>query len=151
MVFDSPLGDIEKLEKDLWEAADQLRANSKLTSSEYCMPVLGVIFLRHAQSRRGPAQGRRLLPPADRLAPEPLPGRRTGARARAGQGGGRQGDRAADWSLTPGRYVGVAPPETDGDFDFEQAMRDIHVELASLNDEAAALAKRIQENFEEIL
>jgi type I restriction enzyme M protein len=51
MVADSPLGDIEKLEKDLWEAADQLRANSKLTSSEYCMPVLGVIFLRHAANR----------------------------------------------------------------------------------------------------
>ena len=39
------------LERDLWEAADQLRANSKLTSSEYCMPVLGVIFLRHAANR----------------------------------------------------------------------------------------------------
>ncbi len=57
---------------------------------------------------------------------------------------------AADWSLTPGRYVGVAPAETDEDFDFEQAIRDIHVELASLNDEAATLAKRIQENFEEL-
>jgi type I restriction enzyme M protein len=30
------------LEKDLWEAADQLRANSKLTASEYCVPVLGI-------------------------------------------------------------------------------------------------------------
>jgi hypothetical protein len=36
------LRDIEKLEDSLWEAADNLRANSKLTSSEYCMPVLGV-------------------------------------------------------------------------------------------------------------
>src|SRR5438093_10599700 len=43
--------DIEKLEADLWEAADQLRANSKLTSSDYFMPVLGVIFLRHAANR----------------------------------------------------------------------------------------------------
>ena len=39
---------ITKIEGSLWEAADQLRANSNLTSSEYCMPVLGVIFLRHA-------------------------------------------------------------------------------------------------------
>jgi type I restriction enzyme M protein len=31
---------IEQIEASLWEAADQLRANSKLTSSEYCMPVL---------------------------------------------------------------------------------------------------------------
>jgi type I restriction-modification system DNA methylase subunit len=37
-----------QLEADLWEAADQLRTNSKPTLSEYCMPVLGVIFLRHA-------------------------------------------------------------------------------------------------------
>ena len=55
---------------------------------------------------------------------------------------------AADWSLTPGRYVGVAPAEVDDDFDFEQALGDIHVELADLNQEAVALAKRIQKNFE---
>jgi len=42
---------IQKLEKDLWDAADQLRANSKLTASEYSMPVLGLIFLRHADNR----------------------------------------------------------------------------------------------------
>jgi type I restriction enzyme M protein len=42
---------IEKFEADLWEAADNLRANSKLTSSDYFMPVLGVIFLRHAADR----------------------------------------------------------------------------------------------------
>ncbi len=42
---------IEQIEASLWEAADQLRANSKLTSSEYCMPVLGIIFLRHAGNR----------------------------------------------------------------------------------------------------
>jgi type I restriction enzyme M protein len=48
--------DIEKLEKDLWEAADNLRANSKLTSNDYFMPVLGVIFLRHAANRFAVAQ-----------------------------------------------------------------------------------------------
>ena len=57
---------------------------------------------------------------------------------------------AADWSLTPGRYVGVAPPEVDEDFDFEQTLRDIHTELADLNKEAAELAAKIQENFEEL-
>jgi len=56
----------------------------------------------------------------------------------------------ADWSLTPGRYVGVAPPEEDEDFDFEQTIRDIHVELADLNQEAAQFAKTIQANFEEL-
>lgn len=39
---------LRKLEAELWHAADQLRANSKLTASEYSMPVLGLIFLRHA-------------------------------------------------------------------------------------------------------
>jgi type I restriction enzyme M protein len=42
---------LNKLENDLWEAADQLRANSKLTAAEYSMPVLGLIFLRHAYNR----------------------------------------------------------------------------------------------------
>jgi type I restriction enzyme M protein len=55
---------------------------------------------------------------------------------------------ASDWSLTPGRYVGVAPPEVDEDFDFEQSVHDIHVELADLNKEAAELAAKIQETFE---
>ena len=57
---------------------------------------------------------------------------------------------ANDWSLTPGRYVGVAPEEVDEDFDFEETLRTIHVELADLNEEAAKLAKTIQKNFEEL-
>ena len=36
---------IKKLEADLWESADLLRAGSKLTSNQYCMPVLGLLFL----------------------------------------------------------------------------------------------------------
>jgi type I restriction enzyme M protein len=55
---------------------------------------------------------------------------------------------AADWSLTPGRYVGVAPAEEDDDFDFEQTLRDIHTELVELNKEATELAAKIQANFE---
>jgi len=42
---------IRKLEADLWESADLLRAGSKLTSSQYCMPVLALLFLRYAYSR----------------------------------------------------------------------------------------------------
>lgn len=60
----------------------------------------------------------------------------------------RKDIEAADWSLTPGRYVGVAPAEVDEDFDFEQSIKDIHTELADLNKEAAGLAARIQEAFE---
>ena len=42
---------IRKLEAELWESADLLRSGSKLTSNQYCMPVLGLIFLRYAYSR----------------------------------------------------------------------------------------------------
>lgn len=42
---------LRQLEAELWKAADQLRANSKLTATEYSMPVLGLIFLRHAYNR----------------------------------------------------------------------------------------------------
>jgi type I restriction enzyme M protein len=40
-----------KIEKRLWEAADELRANSRLRSAEYSAPVLGLIFLRYADHR----------------------------------------------------------------------------------------------------
>ena len=63
---------IRKLEADLWESADLLRAGSKLTSSQYCMPVLALLFLRYAYSRfkmveaellkNRPSRGGRLMP-----------------------------------------------------------------------------------------
>src|SRR5438132_8766261 len=45
------MDNLAQFEADLWEAADNLRANSKLTSSDYFLPVRGVIFLRHAANR----------------------------------------------------------------------------------------------------
>ena len=44
------------LEKRLWDAADELRANSKLKSSEYSIPVLGLIFLRYADYKFAEAE-----------------------------------------------------------------------------------------------
>ena len=38
---------VQQRETELWEAADQLRTNSKRTAAEYAMPVLGLIFLRY--------------------------------------------------------------------------------------------------------
>ena len=55
-----------------------------------------------------------------------------------------------DWNLTPGRYVGVAPEEEDADFDFEETLREIHVELSELNSEASELATVIAKNFERL-
>jgi type I restriction enzyme M protein len=56
-----------------------------------------------------------------------------------------------DWSLTPGRYVGVAPEEVDDEFEFEVEMRDIQLELEGLNEEATELAKTIAKNFDELI
>lgn len=42
---------LKQLEDELWESADLLRAESKLTSNQYCMPVLGLLFLKYAYSR----------------------------------------------------------------------------------------------------
>ena len=43
--------DIKNLEKELWDAADELRGNSKLTAGEYKDPLLGLVLLRFAQNR----------------------------------------------------------------------------------------------------
>jgi type I restriction enzyme M protein len=58
---------------------------------------------------------------------------------------------ANDWSLTPGRYVGVATAEAEDDEDFAEKLREIHDELAELNDKAAELAARIAGNLGELL
>jgi type I restriction enzyme M protein len=44
-------GNNSEIEKRLWDGADELRANSKLKSSEYALPVLGLIFLKYADYR----------------------------------------------------------------------------------------------------
>jgi type I restriction enzyme M protein len=54
-----------------------------------------------------------------------------------------------DYSLTAGRYVGVAP-QIDEDFDYEERMAEIKVELQSLNEEAITLAEQIQLNLTEL-
>src|ERR1700693_1491642 len=45
------LDNIGQIEKRLWASADTLRANSNFASNEYFLPVMGLIFLRHAYSR----------------------------------------------------------------------------------------------------
>jgi len=47
----SDFKNIQELEKRLWRAADELRANTGLTSQEYSRPVWGLIFLRYAEYR----------------------------------------------------------------------------------------------------
>ena len=57
---------LKQLEADLWSAADNLRANSDLKSSEYAIPVLGLIFLKFADNnyRRHEADNPRRIPEA---------------------------------------------------------------------------------------
>jgi type I restriction enzyme M protein len=63
----------DNIESRLWAAADELRANSKLKSSEYSVPVLGLVFLRYADRKFqaaaeelvGTSGGRRTIGPAD--------------------------------------------------------------------------------------
>ena len=57
---------------------------------------------------------------------------------------------ANDWSLTPGRYVGVAESD-DGDEDFSERFAALHDELRKLDAEAEALAKKIDANFRELI
>ena len=57
-----------EIEKRLWDSADELRANSKLKSSEYSVPVLGLIFLCYADHKFA-------------LADKQLAGKGTGRRA----------------------------------------------------------------------
>jgi type I restriction enzyme M protein len=70
------------LEKRLWDAADQLRANSELKSQEYSAPVLGLIFLRFAEVRFT-AQRAKLESPSTVLrTPSPPSGEKDGMRGR---------------------------------------------------------------------
>ncbi|MFA4828021.1 MAG: class I SAM-dependent DNA methyltransferase [Thermodesulfovibrionales bacterium] len=69
------IGNNNEIEKKLWAAADQLRANSQLSSQEYSVPVLGLIFLRYADhkfteaekeiTKKQPAGSRRKIGKAD--------------------------------------------------------------------------------------
>ena len=53
--------DISQVESRLWEAADELRANSHLKAGDYSIPVLGLIFLKFADTRFADAE-REILP-----------------------------------------------------------------------------------------
>ena len=133
---DIAVKELEARKSDLWDNADINKA------------------------RRALERGRRDAVEALRRAPylvcqaDWLQERFPGAKLRDVEGLVKLVDRseieAHDWSLTPGRYVGVAPEEEDEDFDFEQAFREIHVELEGLNEEAAELAARIARNFKEL-
>ncbi len=119
------------LEKRLWEAADQLRANSGLTSAQYSQPVLGLIFLHFAEARFA-AQRAKLE------SPSPLARERAGVRGEAdtpriSRRGSRLDDPAAYHAqgglyLTPNArydYLLCLPEGIDVGKSVNEAMRDI--------------------------
>ena len=145
---------IRKLEAELGELADLLRQGSKLTSSQYCMPVLALLFLRYAYSHykmvvaeileNRPRRGGRVIPM------EP-----SGFAAKSALYLPKEAQfeylvkEEKNYSLTPGAYVVVAEQEDDG-VDFHERMNEIHAELAKLNQEANVLMEEIQKVWEEL-
>ncbi len=136
------LEQIEAIEKRLWKAADTLRANSNYASNEYFLPVMELVFLRHAYSRflavresiafGLPTRGGRARPLAKEdfsqrgaifLQPKAqvdhlvsLPNSQDRAKAIIEAMENVYGEvfcRIYEYFLTPGRYVGVAPVEED--------------------------------------
>jgi type I restriction enzyme M protein len=135
-VIDMSVRDLAARDLDEWSNAEVSRARKALDVSR-------------AQAVEALRQARYFVKQADWLQ-ERFPD----AALRDVQGLVKLVDRAAvvahDWSLTPGRFVGIAPEEQDEDFDFEEALRAIHIDLMGLNEEAADLATRIVRNFEEL-
>ncbi len=58
---------------------------------------------------------------------------------------------AQDWSLNPGRYVGVAPGQQPDDEEFKVRLEALQEQLEGLNAEAAVLQARIGQNVAELL
>ena len=81
----------QTLEKRLWDAADQLRANSGLKPQEYSGPILGLIFLRFAEVRFT-AQRAKLETPSPQPTPPPTP-------APPNRNFGASSSKAAPWTL----------------------------------------------------
>ena len=130
MTADHLIG-IERFEADLWKVADNLRANSWGPAVEALHRTRHFVHQADWLQERFPDVRLRDVEGLVKLVE-------------------RGGVEAHDWSLTPGRYVGVAPEEEDEDFDFEEALRSIHLDLKGLNEEAERLAARIARNFEEL-
>ena len=135
-VVDTAVKELEAKESDLWANTDINKARKTLE-------------VARAEAVEALRQVRYFVKQADWLQ-ERFPE----ARLRNIEGLVKLVDRAEieahDWSLTPGRYVGIAPEEVDEDFDFEEALRSIHIDLTGLNDEAVQLAAKIAQNFEEL-
>jgi type I restriction enzyme M protein len=131
--------ELKQLEDDLWAAADQLRANSRLTASEYAMPVLGLIFLRHATTRFNT-----LLPTVE----EGIPARASGALREERVRLGFQG-KAAIYLPETARYDHLAalPASTNVGEAIRDAMMAIEESVTDQNGNEAAGKGRAAQGY----
>lgn len=122
-------------ESELWRAADALRSN--MDAAEYKHAVLGLIFLKYIsdafEEQHTALQSQRIQ--------GDLPG--------LGKSATLDDIRHHNHILTPGRYVGAAAMEEDGE-PFEDKMTRLTAELKRQMEEGARLDKLIQANLEEI-
>ena len=98
---------IEAIEKRLWGAADTLRANSNYASNEYFLPVMGLIFLRHAYSRSLASKTRSKPPCRNAAGRRGRWPRRTFRRKPPSSSGPRP--RSITWSRCPTPRIGSRP------------------------------------------
>jgi type I restriction enzyme M protein len=115
---------LNDLEQTLWQTVDTLRANSDLKSSEYSTPVLGLIFLKFADNKYSfDVTGLCKLATLDEV-------------------------KEQEYSLNPGRYVGVVIEE-DGktEEEFIAGIVSLNDELEALNKEARKLESVIGKNI----
>lgn len=155
--------DLAELEDRLWAAADELRANSGLRASEYSSPVLGLIFLRFAESRFAAVEadlegsGSNIVrlyrdeEPESERAEDGLFAEQFPDGAYADVPGlckvaTIEEIEAQEWSLNPGRYVGTEVEDLE-DEEFEEQLAAAQAELRSLG----ARARELEEGVDEVL
>jgi len=142
----------QTLEKRLWEAADQLRANSGLTSAQYSTPVLGLIFLRFAEARFAKRRAELENPPSPARAGE---GKGEGKSASSRRGPSRIDDPGAYHAegviyLTPNaryeRLLGLPEGSNVG-----QAINEAMADIEKHNPQLAGVLPRTYQIFNSTL
>ncbi|MCB9973744.1 MAG: SAM-dependent DNA methyltransferase [Rhodospirillales bacterium] len=129
---------IKQLENELWGAADDLRANSKLTAAEYKDPVLGLILLRYAQNRYEEAKKA-----IEASIPEGPRGKRAATKEDFLAAGAMMLPETAQYD-----YLANLPESTDINEAVNEAMRSIEAEYTDL---AGILPKNYQELDSDLL
>jgi len=148
----------KQLENDLWSAADTLRANSDLKASEYSTPVLGLIFLKFADNKYRKHEPEILeVKTAESFfvhihwLQERFPKAEYEDVTGLCKLATLEEVKEQDYSLNPGRYVGVVIEE-DGktEEEFIEDILSLNAELLELNKQATALESVVEHNVKQL-